>query len=90
MIKINIDKKTQQQATKVLETLGLDFNSGIKMFLEDIIKNKKMPFQERTDNGFTPEQEDEMLKEAEWAMKHGKSYKTIEEAHRDILGHDYK
>ena len=90
MTTINIDKKTQQKAAKIFKSFGLDFDSGIKIFLDNIIITKKMPFKQITENGFTQEQEDEMLKEAEWALKYGKRYKTIEEAHKNILGKDYK
>lgn len=90
MLQININKKIQDQAAQVLKNVGMDLNSGIEMILKQIARTKKVPFQNRTINGFTEEQENEMLKEAEWAMKYGKRYNTIEEAHRDILGPDYK
>ncbi len=42
--------------------------------------------EERRENGFTPEQEAEIIRETEEALRHGKSYNSAEEMHREILG----
>ncbi len=39
----------------------------------------------RTENGFTPEQEREMIAETKYALKYGKKYKKPEEMMFDIL-----
>ena len=76
-LQIRIDSKTKIAAQKTLSDLGLDISSATKIFLKQVISTKSIPFEIRTVNGFTLAQEAEMLKEAAWAEKHGKRYKTV-------------
>ena len=85
-INLRINKKLKSDAQKTFKKMGLDFSSGVKVYLKEVVNTQSIPFKIRTENGFTPEQEAEMLKEADWALKHGKRYKDIRELHRDILG----
>jgi hypothetical protein len=48
-------------------------------------KKKKISKVKLTLNGFTPAQEKRMVRETEYALKYGKSYKTVEEMFADIL-----
>ena len=84
-IQVRVDKNTKKEADKTFKKMGLDISSGIKLFLHRVIQSHSIPFQIRTENGFTPEQEKKMLKETEYALKHGKSYASIEELHNDIM-----
>lgn len=61
-IQIRIDEKTKTAAKKILETLGLDISGAIKMYLKQIILRKGLPFKVLTENGMTPEEEDEILR----------------------------
>lgn len=60
-------------------------NKIAKCSLCKIAKSKKIPGIKRTVNGFTPEFEKRMNKEAEYALKYGKSFKTVKEMFDDIL-----
>lgn len=84
-IQIRIDTKTKKDADKTFKDMGLDMSSGVKLFLHQVIRSRSLPFQIRTANGFTPEQEKKMIRETKYALKHGKSYSSIEELHDDIL-----
>jgi DNA-damage-inducible protein J len=84
-IQIRIDKKMKKDADKTLKDMGLDMSSGIKLFLHQVVMKRALPFVVRTANGFTPEQEKRMIKETEYALKYGKSYKTAKEMFDDIL-----
>ena len=84
-IQVRIDQKTKKAAKKVFADMGLDLSSGVKVYLNRVVKDKGIPFVVRTENGYTPEQEQQLIKETEWAKKHGKRYKTAKEAIRDIL-----
>ena len=84
-IQIRVNKNTKKEADKTFKKMGLDISSGIKLFLHRVIQSRSIPFQIRTENGFTQEQEKKMLKETEYALKHGKSYASIEELHNDIM-----
>ena len=76
-IQIRIDSKVKKEAKKVFADLGLDISSATKLFYKKAMDTKSIPFEIRTENGFTPAQEREMIKEAEWALKHGKKFKTV-------------
>ncbi len=84
-VQLRIDSATKAQAQKILEKLGLDLSSGIKLFLNQVIRTKSIPFVARTENGYTLAQERRMIKETEWAIKHGKSFSSAKEMIDDIL-----
>ncbi|MBI5469706.1 type II toxin-antitoxin system RelB/DinJ family antitoxin [Candidatus Kaiserbacteria bacterium] len=83
-IQIRIDEKTKKKARKVFSKMGLDVSSGIKMYLARVAQDEKVPFVLRTENGYTPEQERQIIRETEWAEKHGKRYTSFKELMRDI------
>lgn len=75
-INIRVDKKMKEQAKKTLEALGLDLSSGVKLFLKSVINTQSIPFEIRTQNGYTTEQEQQILKETGEALADIKSGKT--------------
>ncbi len=84
-INIRIDSKTKKAAHKTFEALGLDISTAVKMFLRRAVDTNSIPFEVRTENGFTPKQEREIIKETEYAIKHSRGFKTAEELHDHIL-----
>ncbi len=84
-IQIRIDTKTKKDANKTFKDMGLDLSSGIKLFLHQVIRRQSLPFPVLTANGYTPEFEKRMVKETEYALKYGKSYKNAKELHDAIL-----
>ena len=50
-----------------------------------IIEKNGIPFEVFTENGLTPAQEIEILKEIELAKKNGKKFKTAKALHKTIL-----
>jgi len=68
-IQIRIDEKTKKSAKKILEEIGLDMSTAIKVFLKQVSIRKGMPFQTLTENGLTEKEEDEILKASEEARK---------------------
>ena len=68
-IQLRIDDKTKNSAKKVLDKLGVDMSSAIKVYLRQIVINKGIPFKLVTENGFTPDEEREILKASEEAKK---------------------
>lgn len=85
-IQVRTQEKTKKSAQMILAKLGLDLSTAINMYLVQIVEKKGIPFPVRTENGFTPAQEQEILKEMAWAEKHGKRYATTKEMFKDILG----
>lgn len=81
-IQIRIDEKTKKSAKKVLDELGLDMSSAVKIYLKQIIIYQGLPLRLVTKNGLTPGEEKEILKASEEA-KRGKNVTkemTIKEA----------
>lgn len=87
-IQVRIDPETKKQAQETLSDMGLNMSSAVKMFLQQVITRQAMPFRARTENGFTPEREAEIIKQTEEALKNGKRYESAEEMHADILKED--
>ncbi len=68
-IQVRIDKKTKKQAQKILNEMGLDMSTAIKLYFKQIAINKGIPFRIITENGMTLEQELAILKASEEAKK---------------------
>ena len=86
-LQIRINKKTKEKAKKVFNDLGIDMSSGVKLYLSQVINTGSILFYPTTKNGFSIAKEQEMIKEVNQTIgdKKGKSYKTVKEAHTDIL-----
>ena len=84
-IQIRIDEKTKAGAKKVFKKMGLDVSSGIKLYLARVAQDESVPFILRTENGYTPEQERQLIRETEYAKKHGKRYTSVKEMMKDIF-----
>ena len=84
-IQVRTKEKTKKAAQRILEHLGLDLSTAINIYLVQIIEKKGIPFELVTENGLTPAEEREILKEMEWALNHGKRYASAKEMHEDIL-----
>lgn len=81
-LNIRIDEKTKSSAFKVLSSIGLDMSSAIKVFLNQVIIEKGLPFKpSRTPKQIRAEWDREIAR----ALKSGKSYKTGRDAIADLL-----
>lgn len=85
-LQIRIDKKMKDAAQKTFKSMGLDMSSGVKLYLAQVVNNKEIPFPVMSADYWPREKKLALIKEAEYALKHGKRYANIQEAHRDILG----
>ena len=68
-IQIRIDEQTKKSAKRVLDKLGLDMSSAIKLYLRQISRVNGLPFPLVTENGFTPTQEDELIRSSNKMLK---------------------
>lgn len=84
-LQIRIDKKTKDAAQKAFRSMGLDMSSGVKLYLTQVMHTKTIPFPVMSADYWPIEKKRQIIKEAKWALKYGKRYTSIEEAHRDIL-----
>jgi DNA-damage-inducible protein J len=87
-IQVRTNPKTKKSAQKILEKMGLDLSTAINMYLMQIVQKQRIPFDIEilTENGMTVEEELRILKEVEWAKKHGKRFNSARELHKDIMG----
>ena len=84
-IQVRLDQKTKRQAKKTLNKMGFDMSSAVKVFLRNVVITQSIPFEIRTENGFTPTQEKQITKESKAAIKKSKGFLTAEELHGNIL-----
>ncbi len=84
-LQIRIDKKEKEETRKVFANLGMTLSSATKMFYNQARKTKSLPIKGLTENGFTPEYEQMLIKEAKWAKKYAKRYDSVDEMFKDIL-----
>jgi len=89
-IQIRIDKKTKQDANRVLDRLGLDMSSAVKIYLRQISRTNGIPFRLTTENGFTPTQEQQLIDESNEMLrlcKKGKikGYTSSKKMIKDLL-----
>jgi len=83
-LQVRIDPKLKKQAQKIAEMLGMDLSTSIKMFLTQMVRWKGMPFEIRTENGFTLRQEQKLLQDIEASKKNGRRYASIDELIADL------
>lgn len=86
-LQIRIDATTKKEVKKILDNLGLDMSSAVKLFFRQVINTKNIPFEIRGENGLTL-RNSEILRESIISAKNsGKSFKNgsalINDALRD-------
>ncbi len=64
--------------------MGLDMSSGVKLYLTQVMHTKSIPFPVWSFNDLPREEKLEIIKDAKWSLKHGKSYANAKELHDDI------
>jgi DNA-damage-inducible protein J len=84
-LQIRIDKKTKDAAQKAFHSMGLDMTSGVKLYLTQVMNTQSIPFPVFSFDNLPREEKLEIIKEAKWALKHGKRYASARELHDDIL-----
>jgi len=83
-IQIRIDSKIKREAKKILEEIGLDLSSGLKLFLHNVAITQSIPIELRTVNGFTREHEARMIEGVREAEASGKRYSDIHQMLKEI------
>lgn len=68
-IQLRIDNATKKSAKNILDKLGIDMTSAIKIYLKQIVINEGIPFKLLTENGLTIQEENEIIKAAKEAEK---------------------
>ena len=81
-INIRIDEDVKNKATVTLNKLGLDMSSAVKMFLNQVIYEKEIPFVSSVNNKKIKERWD---REVTGAKKNGKRFTNAKDLIVDIL-----
>lgn len=84
-IQIRIDSKTKLQAKKILEDLGLDISSAVKIMLKQIINTGTLPYEIRDVNGFTLKKSLELKEAIIEAKNSDKIFKSGHDLIKDAL-----
>lgn len=74
-IQIRVDEATKKSAQAIFEKLGFDLSSAIKIYLRQVVQKKGIPFVLVTENGFTPSQEEKLIKDSNETIRLFKSGK---------------
>ncbi len=84
-IQIRIDTATKREAKKILDNLGIDMSSAVKLFFRQIINARNLPFELRGENGLTLHNA-EMLRESIISAKNStKTFKSGSALLKDVL-----
>jgi addiction module RelB/DinJ family antitoxin len=67
-IQIRIEEKTKQNVKKILDEMGLDMSTAIKLYFTQIKLRNGLPFSIVTKNGLTIQQENEILSAGKEAL----------------------
>ena len=84
-IQVRIDSKTKKEAQKILEKLGLDISSAVKMLFKQIINTGGLPYEIKDENGFTFKKSQELKQAIIEAKTSAKSFKSANDLIKDIL-----
>lgn len=75
-LQIRIDEKIKKDAKLVLDSMGLDMSSAIKIYLKQVVLTQSIPFPILTENGLTVKEELRLLKAFDEA-KRGVNVTTV-------------
>jgi DNA-damage-inducible protein J len=75
-LQLRIDTKTENEAKKILEGLGMDMSSAIKIFFRQVINTGNFPCELRDANGLSLKSAEILRESISDAKKSNKSFKT--------------
>ncbi len=81
---VRLDDKHKKKAQKILLELGLDLSQAVRLFIHQICITEGVPLQILTENGFSVEEEELLLRDANAARagKVVKRYKNVDDLFR--------
>ncbi|MEK7098381.1 MAG: type II toxin-antitoxin system RelB/DinJ family antitoxin [Patescibacteria group bacterium] len=83
-VHVRMSASTKKKAQQTLKRMGLDVSTAVNLFLNRVVSTQAIPFEVRTENGYTPAQEKQIIKDTEWALKYGKRYDDVDAMMDDI------
>ena len=88
-IRFRENSEIKKRATAIINSMGLDLSSALRMFLRQVVKKKTIPF--RMESGYTAQGEQEILSALEEHAKDRKAgkvktYNNAKELFDDLEG----
>ena len=87
-IQIRIDSKTKERARKNYAEMGMDLSTVMRVFLTQSAKDKGFPYRMFSYDNVSDTRKRALIREAEYAFKHGKRYENTKEMFDEILGRE--
>ncbi len=84
-LQIRIDSKTKKEAKNIFDNIGIDMSSAIKLFLQQTINAKNIPFEVRDENGMTLKNSQILQAAIIDAENSSKSFDNVDDLIKDIL-----
>ncbi len=84
-IQVRIDADTKRKAKEILDSLGLDISTAVKMLFKQIVNTKNLPYEIRDVNGFTLRGSQELKESIFEAEKSGEKFKSGKALVKDAL-----
>ncbi len=84
-IQVRVEEKIKSKAADILNDIGLDLSSGIKLFLNEVIASESIPFIPSTKKAKELRYYDLYKKEIEIAKKDGKIFTSAKDLMDDVL-----
>jgi DNA-damage-inducible protein J len=84
-LQIRIDAKTKKEAKNIFDNIGIDMSSAIKLFLQQTINAKNIPFEMRDENGMTLRNAQTLQEAIIDAENSSKSFNNVDVLIKDIL-----
>ncbi len=84
VVRCRIDPKTKEQASKVIEAMGLSVSDAIRLFLKRVAADGAIPFELRAPNAKTISAIEELESPKRRAKL--KKYKNLDEMNRGLKG----
>lgn len=63
-VQLRVDTKTKRAVSNIFRSLGLDLSTGVKIYFQQVLNHKGIPFPLITENGYTMEEEKRLLAES--------------------------
>jgi len=84
-IQTRVDSKLKKDSQQAFADMGLDLSAGIKIFLTQVVRTQSIPFEINSFDHLPATKKRAIILDAKEALKNGKRYSTVADAHRDIL-----
>lgn len=83
-LQVRIDAETKRSAQRVLEELGLDLSTAVKILCKQIEYTGTFPLELRDMNGFRPDQARLLQQARQTARLNKKQFRTTKALFRDL------